>query len=261
MPHALQCTASLSWRCKTHLVRAQQRAGEIEEQGHARGRFRTLPRVSPRFPALIIRRETAAGGDSCLLVVQGTHKAPHAAHARNKGGAKPPESLWLPTAPAATPSPRRAVEPRAAVEPGASVEAVRAVKIRPPPAASPWVTHPADLFDVGSVVNERQPIGHGGRRSGCECHGAAHEQGLELLAPPAPNHGNAGIFCQGAAPAWPEEPHAQGRIDVMGTRSLRYTIRKLHVPPSRKAEFNPNPQKPGYPAPPPNTFLVGANLP
>jgi len=41
-PHALQCTASLSWRCRPQvgqgnrtLLGGQQRAGEIEEQGHA----------------------------------------------------------------------------------------------------------------------------------------------------------------------------------------------------------------------------------
>ena len=36
-----------------------------------------------------------------------------------------------------------------------------------------------------------------------------------------------------------QEPHVQGRID--GTRAARCAMRRLHAPPSREAEFKPNP--------------------
>jgi hypothetical protein len=45
----------------------------------------------------------------------------------------------------------------------------------------------------------------------------------------------------------------------MDTRASRCAIWKLHAPPSREAEINPNPQKGGYPAPDRVTFLTGPN--
>src|SRR4030081_1459860 len=64
---------------------------------------------------------------------------------------------------------------------------------------------------------------------------------------------------QGTASARPEEPYVQGRINLMGTRAARYAMRRLHAPPSREADINPNPQKGGYPAHDRGTFLTGAN--
>src|SRR6202008_2738737 len=45
----------------------------------------------------------------------------------------------------------------------------------------------------------------------------------------------------------------------MDTRASRCAIWKLHAPPSREADINPNPQKGGYPAPHRVTFLTGPN--
>src|SRR5258706_12219203 len=45
----------------------------------------------------------------------------------------------------------------------------------------------------------------------------------------------------------------------MDTRASRYAMWRLHAPPSREADINPNPQKGGYPAPDRVTFLTGAN--
>jgi hypothetical protein len=43
----------------------------------------------------------------------------------------------------------------------------------------------------------------------------------------------------------------------MDTRASRYAIWRLHATPSK--EFNPNPQKGGYPVPDRVTFLNGSN--
>jgi hypothetical protein len=45
----------------------------------------------------------------------------------------------------------------------------------------------------------------------------------------------------------------------MDTRASRCAIWKLHAPPSREADINPNPKKGGYPAPHQVTFLTGPN--
>jgi hypothetical protein len=45
----------------------------------------------------------------------------------------------------------------------------------------------------------------------------------------------------------------------MDTRASRYAMWRLHAPPSREADINPNPKKGGYPAPDRVTFLTGAN--
>src|SRR5258708_38163895 len=45
----------------------------------------------------------------------------------------------------------------------------------------------------------------------------------------------------------------------MDTRASRYAMWRLHAPPSRDADINPNPKKGGYPAPDRVTFLTGAN--
>src|SRR5260221_11320671 len=45
----------------------------------------------------------------------------------------------------------------------------------------------------------------------------------------------------------------------MDTRASRYAMWRLHAPPSREADINPNPQKGGYPAPDRVTFLTGPN--
>src|SRR3981189_1797983 len=45
----------------------------------------------------------------------------------------------------------------------------------------------------------------------------------------------------------------------MDTRASRCAIWKLHAPPSREADINPNPKKGGYPAPDRVTFLTGPN--
>ena len=45
----------------------------------------------------------------------------------------------------------------------------------------------------------------------------------------------------------------------MDTRASRCAIWKLHAPPSREADINPNPKKGGYPAPHRVTFLTGPN--
>src|SRR5215212_751504 len=65
----------------------------------------------------------------------------------------------LPNVPVRTVSPNRGIESRP-IEPGRAIEAVRAVIVRSPPATSPWITYPPDLFDVG-VFNDRQPVRHG----------------------------------------------------------------------------------------------------
>src|ERR1019366_6855307 len=45
----------------------------------------------------------------------------------------------------------------------------------------------------------------------------------------------------------------------MDSRASRCAIWKLHAPPSREANINPNPKKGGYPAPHRVTFLTGPN--
>jgi hypothetical protein len=45
----------------------------------------------------------------------------------------------------------------------------------------------------------------------------------------------------------------------MDIRASRCAIWKLHAPPSREADINPNPKKGGYPAPDRVTFLTGPN--
>ena len=65
---------------------------------------------------------------------------------------------------------------------------------------------------------------------------AGSDSGLHRRAAEATRHVP---LVQSTAPAWPEEPHVQGRID--GIRAARCAMRRLHAPPSQEAEFKPNP--------------------